>query len=310
MRKICVAGSLNMDLVVTVARFPQPGETLVGKDFETFPGGKGANQAVAAGRLESGVQMIGKIGDDTFGERLNNTLQDNGVITDGLAVESGTSSGIAVIEVDGLGENHIIIVPGANGKVDQKFMESRMNMMLGSDIFLLQLEIPLATVVYLAGKLREYGKTVILDPAPARILPDEILAHVDYLTPNENEIALLTERSVENESDLDAAARELLDRGVGCVILKAGKKGAYVIQKGQPLTHVPSFKVNPVDTTGAGDSFNAGFAVSLARGRGLIESVKYANAVGALSTTAKGAQNAMPTDAQVRKFLKLQGSEY
>jgi ribokinase len=298
-----------MDLVATVERFPQPGETLVGKDFETFPGGKGANQGVAAGRLQAGVRMIGKIEDDIFGERLMKNLRENGVMTDGLAVESQTPTGIAMIEVDGLGENHIIIIPGANGKVDENFIESRWQLMLESDIFLLQLEIPMVTVVYLAKKLREYGKTVILDPAPARILPDEIFAHIDYLTPNENELSLLTERRVENETELEDAARDLLNKGVGCIISKAGKKGAYVVQNAQPMIHVPGFQVKAVDTTGAGDSFNAGLAVSLSRGNGLMENVKFANAVGALSTTAKGAQNAMPDDDQVRIFLKLHESD-
>lgn len=310
MQKICVIGSLNMDLVVSVDRFPQPGETLLGKEFETFPGGKGANQGVAAGRLQSGVRMIGKVGDDIFGERIIKNMRDNGVVTAGLAIESGTPSGIAVIEVDGSGENHIVIIPGANEKVNKDFLESSIDLLLENDIFLLQLEIPLLSVIFLAQKLWQFGKTVILDPAPAKRLPEEVFASVDYLTPNEKEISLLAERSVEDENDMENAARDLLDKGVGCVIIKAGKKGAYVIQKSKAMIHVPGFPVHAVDTTGAGDSFNAGLAVSLSRGRGLIESVKYANAVGALSTTAKGAQNAMPTDAQVLTFLKLHGCEY
>lgn len=302
MKKICVVGSLNMDLVVTTDRFPQPGETLSGKEFHTFPGGKGGNQAVAVGRLQADVRMVGKVGDDIYGKQLILNLQKNGVKTDGVFVDSGVSTGIAVIEVDGAGENQIVIVAGANGKLDSRFIDEQFDAMLEYDIFLFQLEIPLETVVYAIKKLKEYGKTIILDPAPARLLPDEIFNYLDYITPNETEITMLTGKKIRTADDAWEAGDWLRRKGVGTVILKMGKNGAYLISD-QEFSLIPGFTVNAIDTTGAGDSFNAGFGVSLAHGNGLRESVRFANAVGALSTTAKGAQNGMPDWEQVMSFI-------
>ncbi|HBF35874.1 MAG TPA: ribokinase [Firmicutes bacterium] len=306
MKKICVVGSINMDLIVTANRFPQPGETLVGKEFNTFPGGKGANQAVAAGRLQADVRMVGKIGDDMYGAQLIHNLQENGVKTSEVMVDSNYSTGIAAIEVDGTGENHIIIVPGANGKVDIPLIDEKLDAMLEADIFLFQLEIPLETVIYAMRKLKEHGKTIILDPAPACPLPEEIYRFIDFLTPNETEIAMITGREIKTMTDIKEAAASLYQKGVGAVIVKAGSHGAYFFSK-KDFFHCPGFTVKAVDTTGAGDSFNGGLAVSLAGENGVKESVKFANAVGALSTTAKGAQNAMPTLTQVTSLIKNQG---
>lgn len=303
MKKICIIGSINMDLVVTVDRFPKPSETLVGKEFNTFPGGKGANQAVAAGRLQANVRMVGKVGDDMYGKQLIRNLQENGVKPGGVIIDSGVSTGIAVIEVDSTGENHIVVIPGANGRVDFQLIDGQLASLLESDIFLFQLEIPLETVVYTMKKLKEHGKTIILDPAPGRVLPDEIFNYIDYITPNETEIAIISGRKIKTLADIREAAASLYQKGVGTVILKAGKNGAYIIHDND-FIHCPGFSVKAVDTTGAGDSFNAGLAVSLAGGNEIKESVQFANAVGALSTTAKGAQNAMPTLNQVISFLK------
>ncbi|HBE77047.1 MAG TPA: ribokinase [Firmicutes bacterium] len=302
MKKICVVGSINMDLVVTTDRFPQPGETLNGKEFHTYPGGKGANQAVAAGRLQADVRMVGKVGDDMYGQQSIANLRENGVKSDGVFVDSGVSTGIAVIEVDGMGENHIVIVPGANGRVDSQFIDGQLDSLLENDIFLFQLEIPLETVFYAMKKLKEHGKTIILDPAPARILPVEIFKYIDYITPNEMEMAIVSGRKIGTLTDIKEAAALLQQKGVGTIIVKAGKDGAYIISD-KDVIHCPGSTVKAVDTTGAGDSFNAGLAVSLARENGLKESVRFANAVGALSTMAKGAQNAMPTLEQVLSFI-------
>jgi ribokinase len=302
MKKICVIASLNTDLVVSVERFPQPGETITGKEFGTFPGGKGANQAVAASRLGADVRIVGKVGDDLYGKKYVETLKDNGIDFRGLGVEQGCSSGIAVIEVDDSGENHIVYTPGANAKMDMEFIEDQWDYMQEADIFLIQLEIPLKTVLYTIRRLHESGKTVILDPAPARKLPDEIFNCIDYITPNETEIEILTGIKVDCEDDCNRAARCLLDKGVRTVIAKAGKDGAYIANENE-FIHIPGFKVNPIDTTAAGDSFNAGFAFALAKSRTLTECVRIANAVGALSTTAKGAQSAMPTWKQVLELL-------
>lgn len=303
MKKICVVGSINMDLVVTVDHFPQPGETLFGKEFRTFPGGKGANQAIAAGRLQADVRMVGKVGDDIYGEQLILNLQKNRVNPEGVFVDPDVSTGVAVIKVDGAGENQIVVVSGANGKLDSRFIDQQFAAMLEYDIFLFQLEIPLETVVYAIKKLKRHCKTIILDPAPACRLPDEIFGCLDYITPNEMEMAMITGKRIKTADDAKEAGDWLRRKGVGTVIIKMGKNGAY-LSSDQECSLIPGFTVNAVDTTGAGDSFNAGFGVSLAHGNNLRESVRFANAVGALSTTAEGAQSAMPNWDQVMAFIK------
>ena len=302
MQRLCVIGSLNIDLVATAEHFPQPGETVIGKEFGTYPGGKGANQAVAAGRLGAYVSMFGKVGDDLYGNEVKLNLSKNGVKAAGLGAEGGVSTGVALIEVDATGENHIIIVPGANALVDAAYIDMHMDILLKHDIFLFQLEIPLQTVIYAMRLLKEHGKTIILDPAPARTLPDEIYKYIDYITPNQTEIAILTSGNPQTEEQFKQAAIGLLHKGTANVVLKAGKNGAFIVNKNE-FTHIPGFAVNAVDTTGAGDSFNAGLAFGLAQGSGLPASVRLANAVGALSTTAKGAQGAMPSLEQVEKLI-------
>ena len=312
MRNICVIGSLNIDLVATVERFPKPGETITGKDFSTFTGGKGANQAVALGRLGAKVEMIGKVGDDFYGKKYLKVVEDNGVKTRGINVDPGFSTGVALIEVDRSGNNHIVVIPGANGKVDIDFINLRLDYILENDIFLFQLEIPLDTVEYCIKKIKEIEqvshreKIIILDPAPAVPLKDELLKYVDYITPNETEIEILTGVRISNEDDIKKAACLLLSRGVKTVIAKAGGNGAYIVEQNK-FVHAPAPKVNVVDTTAAGDSFNAGFAFSLSQDIDLIESVRFANAVAALSVTAKGAQEAMPNMIQVRDFIEKTG---
>lgn len=302
MKKLCVIGSLNTDLVAVVERFPKPGETLNGKDFGTYPGGKGANQAVALGRLGADVRMIGKLGDDLYGKQYLDTLAQNGVDVAGIGIEQGCASGIAVIEVETSGENRIIIIPGANGTVDNEFIESRLERMLDCDIFLLQLEIPLETVCHTIKLLKANGKNVILDPAPARKLPDEVFKFIDFITPNETELEILTGITVKNEADLKSAAVLLLEKGVGTVIAKVGKRGAFIINR-DTFIHSPVFDVKVVDTTAAGDSFNAGFAYALSRNMSLEDCGAFANATASLSTAGKGAQSAMPDYEQVMALM-------
>ncbi|NSW92659.1 MAG: ribokinase [Firmicutes bacterium] len=309
MKSICVVGSLNMDLVATVERFPRPGETVTGKEFGTYTGGKGANQAVASGRLGANVRMVGKVGDDFYGKKYLEVLKNNGVKIDGIDIEPGTSTGVAVIEVDSSGANHIVVIPGANGKVDTEFINRKLNYILESDIFLFQLEIPLETVVFCMKKVQETQKTlrqnkkiIILDPAPAVPLEDEVLEYVDYITPNETEIEVLTGGKIDTEEDIKKASFKLLDRGVKTVIAKAGEKGAFIVER-ERFVHVPAPKVNVVDTTAAGDSFNAGLAFALSQNRELVDCVKFANIVASLAVTAKGAQEAMPNMEQVEAFM-------
>ncbi len=302
MKRICVIGSINMDLVTVTPRFPRPGETLTGDSFGTFPGGKGANQAVACGRLGAEVAMIGKLGDDIFRRQYEEAFRAAGVGLDGIAVENGESTGLAIIEVDRAGENHIIIIPGANARMTPEVIERNSRIMEQSDIFLLQLEIPMETVEAAAETAHRLGKVVILDPAPARELPVSIYRHVDYITPNETEVEILSGIAVRDAESALRAGRELCGRGVGTAVIKAGRQGAFVVRDDK-VEHVPGFEVAVVDTTAAGDSFNGGLAVALARGYPLSRAVRFANAVGALSTTAKGAQTAMPENSAVEALI-------
>ena len=302
MKSLCVIGSLNMDLVTSVKYFPKPGETIFGESFKTFPGGKGANQAVALGRLGAEVLMVGKVGNDIYGTKYLEVLRNNNVKQDGVLIEEGISSGVAIIQVSSEGENNIVVVSGANDKVDCNYIESKWSLIEEADIFLFQLEIPVDTVINTMKKLKEKGKTIILDPAPAAKLPDEIFKYIDYITPNETEIETLVEKKIDNDEDLREAAQVLFDKGVKVVIAKLGSKGASIIKDDEYL-NIPGFKVDTVDTTAAGDSFNAGFAFALAEGRSLEECVEFGNAVGAISTTALGAQEAMPTLEKVNEFI-------
>jgi len=302
MKSLCVIGSLNMDLVTSMKEFPKHGETILGESFKTFTGGKGANQAVALGKLGANVLMVGKVGDDIYGAKYLEVLRNNKIKQDGVLVEQGISSGVAIIQVNNEGENNIVVVPGANEKVDVNYIESKSSLIEEVDIFLFQLEIPMDTVFETMKKLKKRGKTIILDPAPATKLPDEIFKYIDYITPNETELETLVGRKIENDADIKKAAQWLFDKGVKVVIAKLGSKGAAIINKNK-YSHIPGFKVNTVDTTAAGDSFNAGFAFALAEGRNLEECVRFGNAVGAISTTALGAQEAMPTLEKVNEFI-------
>jgi ribokinase len=306
MKKICVIGSLNMDLVAEVQFFPKPGETLIGKGFFTYPGGKGANQAVAVGRLISQVQMIGKVGSDIYGKKLLQNMKQNGVKLNGIGIEKDTSSGIALIEVDNTGEKNIIVLPGANYRIDLEYIDSQLQYMQEFDIFLLQLEIPLDAIFYTIKKLKERQKIIILDPDPIQLLPEDLYQYIDFITPNEMELSELSgKEKIETEDDIYQAAHCLLHKGVQTVIVKAGENGAYIINSNESA-HIPGFQVKAVDTVAAGDAFNAGFAVSLAQGQDLRNCVRFANAAGALSTISKGAQRALPTLEQVQLFINYQ----
>ncbi|UFJ41805.1 ribokinase [Brevibacillus humidisoli] len=298
---VVVVGSINMDLVVEADRPPKMGETVSGQNIHFIPGGKGANQAVAAARLGAHVAMIGTVGRDAFGSQLTESLTANGVHSGALKVIEGTPTGVASILL-AQGDNSIIVVPGANACCLPEDVEDHHSLIEEADVVLLQLEIPIETVEYAADMAKRCGKKVILNPAPARQLSDQLLANIDVIIPNESELALLSGIDPDSDLQLERAMRSLLDKGIESVITTLGAKGAaYMTRDGQRGT-VPGYKVQVVDTTGAGDSFNAAVACSLAMGKSLADAVSFANQVAALAVTKLGAQQGMPTRDEVSQF--------
>jgi ribokinase len=302
---LAVVGSLNADFVIRVPRFPAPGETLVGRDFRVFPGGKGANQACAAAKLGARVSMVGQVGADAHADWLKANLASAGVDVSQVRADKQVSSGIAAITTDSQGQNQIIIIPGANGSFHPDRLELSRHIISAAGQLLLQLEIPLPTVLAAARMAKEAGALVILDPAPAQPLPDELLGLVDYLTPNETELAILAGSAAAAFSRAQAAdlAKPLLRRGARKVIVKMGAQGALLL--GAEEEHFwPAFRVKAVDTTAAGDAFNAAFAAALAAGKSEVDAGQYATAAAACSVQRAGAQPSMPADAEVRAMLQ------
>ena len=295
---IVVVGSINMDLVVRSPRIPQPGETILGTDFRTFPGGKGANQAVAAARAGGQVKMVGRVGQDEFGESLLNTLRRDGVDTTFVTPTPGIASGVALITVNDAGQNNIVVVPGANGKLSPDDVKAAQPAFEGAAVVLLQLEIPLETVAEAINQARRYGAKVILNPAPARSLPNDLLAQVDYLIPNESELALLTGLNA-----IPTAASHLKSLGISCLIVTLGAQGVLVMEDGAARRILPH-KVSVVDTTAAGDAFVGGMAVALTEGHSTQEAAAFGNATGALSVTKAGAQPSLPTRTELETFIE------
>jgi ribokinase len=304
-RSIVVVGSVNLDLVCTGRRIPAPGETVTGETFETFHGGKGANQAVAVGRLGFPVSMIAKVGDDEFGPRLRQSLHAATVNVRAVGTAKGTASGVALITVDGNGQNSITVIPGANAQLLPRDLEKSLPQLRAAGMILTQLEIPMETVEYLCSLAGRFQIPLMLDPAPARALPREMLRQVTYLTPNETETCALCAIPSQdlNRETVAELAKTLQAGGAANVIIKMGKQGAFVAGADGLQRMVPSFKVRVIDSTAAGDAFNGGLAVALMRGLGLAEAVRFAGAVGALSVTRAGAQPAMPTAGEVNKFI-------
>jgi ribokinase len=304
-KPIVVVGSVNLDLVCTGKRIPAPGETLTGQNFRTFHGGKGANQAVAVGRLGHPVSMIARVGDDAFGTQLRTGLRAANVNVREVGTAKDTASGVALISVDSKGQNSIMVIPGANGKLLPQDIERALPKLRTAGMILSQLEIPMETVEYLCEVAQRNNIPLMLDPAPARQLPRKILKQVAYLTPNETETCTLcgisnTDLTSEIVAD---SARQLRSKGPANVIIKLGARGAYIDASDGLRKIVPSFKVRVVDSTAAGDAFNAGLAVALMRGMTLPEAARYAAAVGGISVTRAGAQPAMPTAPEVERLL-------
>jgi ribokinase len=299
MPQILVVGSLNADLVVRAPRFPQPGETISGDDLQVIPGGKGANQAVAAARLGSNVSMLGRVGRDNFGDFLLDNLRLNQVDSQ-FVQRDDASTGTAIIVVDSNGQNSIVLSAGANGKVSAADVENAS--FLNHDLLLLQLEIPIPTVLGAAQRAKENNLQVILNPAPAQKVSDELVGLADFIIPNESELSLLTNMDVKDISSAEQASRVLLERGAKNVIVTLGDKGALIVNRDQ-VTHVDTFEVHVVDTTAAGDAFIGGFSTALLQNVSLEESVRYGCACGALATSKFGAQPSLPGKEEVERLI-------
>jgi ribokinase len=302
-KPIVVVGSINMDLVATADHIPAGGETILGTDFQMHPGGKGANQAVAAARAgapgQIPVQMIGQLGSDDIGKQLRSGLNSAGVDTTAVGTVPGPS-GVALISVSAAGENSIIVVSGANSQVTPAFLDQHQERIRNAGVVLAQLEIPLETVLRLGKLCAEAKVPLILDPAPARELPAELFKQVAWFTPNETEAARYIG---ETEKNLNKSAKQLQAKGIGGVILKLGSKGSFLGTKSGTEARIQPFQVQAVDSTGAGDAFNGAFAAALTLGQSPLEAAIFASAASAISVTRKGAQASMATLEEVHQML-------
>jgi ribokinase len=298
---VVIFGSINMDLVIRAPRLPASGETITGRDFVTTPGGKGANQAVACARLGAASSLVGRVGGDVFGAALLENLRRSGVNTAGIQVSDG-ASGVAIIEIDDRGENTIVVAPGANQLVGDADVAQLSQLLGDAKVLLLQLEVPIDAVIAAAKAARAQGAMVILDPAPAREIPAALYQLADIITPNETEAAALVGFQLTSDADIQRAAQVLRKRTGGRVVIKLGARGAYVLGE-QGERFVPPFSVTAVDTVAAGDAFNGGLAAALSDGKAFDEALRWGLGTGALAVTRRGAQEAMPTQAELLAFL-------
>lgn len=304
MTRIAVVGSLNMDLVIRTPRLPAPGETILGREFTTAPGGKGANQAVAAAKLGASVAMVGRVGTDSFGRALRESLRVDAVDTANVFADDLAATGVAVIQVDDGGQNTIVVASGANAYVTRADIDTSRAALISANALVVQLEVPLDTVTHALQLAHEAHVLTILNPAPAQPLQPDVLALVDILAPNETEASLLTDIMVNDWAGAEAAARELNRRGARTVVITLGARGALVFENN--LAHqVPPFPVKSIDATAAGDAFVATLAVARASGRDMDTALREASAAGALTATKLGAQPSLPTRIELDEFLKL-----
>jgi ribokinase len=305
-KPIIVVGSINTDLVAVTQRVPAVGETVIGSDFQIHPGGKGANQAVAVARLGYPVGLIGRLGADTFGAELRTHLEKAGVEISGVSTSDGVS-GVAVIIVSGEGDNRIVLAPGANSKVTPEDIDANISMLRSAGMVLAQLEIPLETVEYLARICARENVPLILDPAPAMDLSPGIFKNIAWFTPNQTEAVFYLGNKHSESSPASPAktAQMFLSNGCRGVVLKMGAQGTYLASQDGIGSVVPAFSVNAIDTTAAGDAFNAGFATGLMLGKSPLDSAAFAAAVAAISVTRIGAQPSLPSRTEVEKFMEI-----
>lgn len=304
MSKVLVVGSLNMDFVLDVKNMPKPGETILAKGLNFVPGGKGANQAFAMGKLGTDVGMIGAIGKDEYGEKLLCNLKSVNVNTDGIITMPNENTGCAFVNVDEHGENSIVVVGGTNQKITKQMIDEHSELIDEADIIVMQLEIPIDVVAYIAKLAKDKGKYVILDPAPARAdLPDELFKNIDIIKPNETEVQILTCKKAETIEELVEAGKVLLKKGVKNVIVTLGGSGSILInENGHKKFETMDVKV--IDTTAAGDSFTAALTKGLVENKSVEEAIEFAHLVSAIVCTKKGAQTSIPSMDEIEKFIK------
>ena len=300
-KPIAVVGSSNMDLVIKTERIPNPGETILGGEFVMIAGGKGANQAVAAARLGAQVNFIARVGSDAFGMKMLENFAQDGINADYVIKDQSKASGVATITVDNNGENSIVVAPGANAALTPEDIEAGEKAISEADSLLLQLEVPIETVIRAAEIARKHGTRVILDPAPAQKLPEKLLKLIDILTPNESEAEILTGISGDNEESARKQAENLLASRVSCVLVTRGASGS-LLYDGKEFKSFPAVRVDSVDTTAAGDCFNGSLAASLAEGSTLDQAIAFASRAAACSTTRLGAQDSLPNKFELDHF--------
>ena len=304
--KIAVVGSLHMDLTVKAKTIPRIGETVLGDEFKTCLGGKGANQAVAAAKLGANVILIGRVGADLFGIEAIKNAKQHGIDTKFIKRGRETYTSLALIMVDENGNNIIAVAPGADLRCDKEDIDRADLVIRSADILLTQLEIPLSIVEYAVNKAYRYGIKVVLNPSPAHELSNELIKKIHILVPNEQEAEMLSGVKISNLSSAKNATEKILSKGVENVILTVGKNGAIIATK-EEVTHIKGLKVDTMDTTGAGDAFCGALAVAISSGKNLKEAAVYANCAAALATTKIGAQEALPTQNELEKFMRERG---
>ncbi|WP_261817853.1 ribokinase [Vibrio gallicus] len=302
MSKLIVLGSVNADHVLQVPSFPRPGETLHGHKYQVIPGGKGANQAVAAARLNADVGFVASVGDDSFGINIIDSFKGDGIDTQGIKVVTDRPTGIAMIQVADSGENSICISAEANAELTAQVIESDLSAIAEAQYLLTQLETPLCGIQKAAQHAKQHATQVILNPAPACQLSDELLKLIDIITPNETEAEVLTGVAVVDEASAQLAANKLHQKGIRTVMITLGAKGVWVSENGEGQI-VAGFRVEATDTTAAGDTFNGGLVTALLEGKDLYQSIVFAHAAAAISVTRFGAQTSIPTRSEVEAFL-------
>jgi ribokinase len=304
--KLAVLGSINADHILNLAHFPRPGETVIGQKYQIAFGGKGANQAVAAGRAGANIAFIACVGADDIGERICQQLAQDNIDTHPVEAVEGVSTGVAMIFVNGEGENNIGIYSGANAALTPQYVERHQQVIAQADALLMQLESPLDSVLAAATLARQHQTRVILNPAPATKLSDDLLALIDIITPNETEAEILTGIAVNNDDDAARAAAALHEKGIATVLITLGRRGVWLSENGKGQ-RIAGFEVNAVDTIAAGDTFNGAFITARLEGKAMHDAVRFAHAAAAIAVTRSGAQPSVPWRAEIDDFLQQQG---